>query len=402
MKRIFLFILATAFLLPLSAQNIRRATLGSIGGSVTVDDFRITSSFGQKSIACSVVYGEGVILRQGFQQPTPELRPCEFTVAAAWEEIETACGFYYSFEYQGDVDIENASFLWDFGTDAFPTGADAANPMDIAYSTEGVKIIRLTVEQDDCSDSFEFSINAQKATFGINPEVTEIACVGQKSGSISLTSFGGEQPFVYEWSDGNTQADRQDLEAGTYAYTVTSADGCVVGGSVDLAEPDGAEVTSEITQDDCTTSSPEGSIDLTTEGATGAVEYLWSNGETTEDISGLEGAAYSVTIFDAGCETELTFVLEDCSPDGPPDVITPNGDGENDNWVIPGIENFPNNEVSVYNRWGSIVFNARPYQNDWQGTNNGGKDLVTGAYYYVVKLNDEDNTVYGGAITIVR
>ena len=88
MKRLFLLSMIMAFLLPASAQSIRRHTLGSIGSSVTVGDFRVTSSFGQKSIACSVVYGEGVIVRQGFQQPTGQ-RPCEFTVGSAWEEIQT-------------------------------------------------------------------------------------------------------------------------------------------------------------------------------------------------------------------------------------------------------------------------------------------------------------------------
>ncbi len=394
--------MAAGFLLPLSAQSIRRATLGSLGGSVTVNDFRITSSFGQKSVACSVVMGEGVIVRQGFQQPTPDVRPCDFTVAAAWEEIETDCGFYYSFEYQGDADTETADFLWNFGENSFPAEATFANPMDIAYSDEGVKIIRLTVSQDDCSDTYEFSLDARAATFGINPAVVQPECAQSRSGSIELTSFGGEQPFVYTWNDGATTAERNELAAGIYSYTVSTANGCVVGGSVEITEPDGLEITETLTQDDCGTPEFEGGIDLSVENASGALEFSWSNGATTEDVNKLESGTYTVTIFDAGCETEMMFVIDDCLTDGPPDVLTPNGDGENDDWIIPGIANYPNNQVLIYNRWGNIIYDAQPYQNDWRGTNNGGKDLVTGAYYYVVKLNDEENTVYGGAVTIVR
>ena len=138
MKRLFLLSMIMAFLLPASAQSIRRHTLGSIGSSVTVGDFRVTSSFGQKSIACSVVEGNGIKVRQGFQQPTGK-QPCEFSVGSFWEEIETECGFYYAFEYQGDADLENATFEWNFGADAFPAIANTINPMDVAFPTAGEK-----------------------------------------------------------------------------------------------------------------------------------------------------------------------------------------------------------------------------------------------------------------------
>ena len=49
------------------------------------------------------------------------------------------------------------------------------------------------------------------------------------------------------------------------------------------------------------------------------------------------------------------------------EAFTPNGDGVNDGWVVPGIDNYPNSKVTVYNRWGHKVFAAINYQNDWQG-----------------------------------
>ncbi|KKN08105.1 hypothetical protein LCGC14_1060080 [marine sediment metagenome] len=51
----------------------------------------------------------------------------------------------------------------------------------------------------------------------------------------------------------------------------------------------------------------------------------------------------------------------------PAQAFTPNGDGNNDSWVIPGIDNYPNNRVSVFNRWGNLVFEAKGYANDWDG-----------------------------------
>jgi len=77
-----------------------------------------------------------------------------------------------------------------------------------------------------------------------------------------------------------------------------------------------------------------------------------------------------------------------------PSAFTPNGDGVNDFWVVPGIEKFPNNEVYIYNRWGDLVYEAIPYENGWEGQTNkgiaGGKKMVDGTYYYVLKTNGGD------------
>ncbi len=82
-------------------------------------------------------------------------------------------------------------------------------------------------------------------------------------------------------------------------------------------------------------------------------------------------------------------------------VITPNNDGLNENLFLEDIQNYPNNEILVLNRWGSLVFQAQPYLNDWNGT-HGGKPLPEGTYYYIVKLDMANAEVLYGSITIKR
>jgi len=73
----------------------------------------------------------------------------------------------------------------------------------------------------------------------------------------------------------------------------------------------------------------------------------------------------------------------------PAQAFTPNGDGINDTWMIPGITNYPNNRVSVYNRWGHEVFMASKYQNDWTGRVKTNSDmLAAGSYLYVIDLGN--------------
>ena len=104
------------------------------------------------------------------------------------------------------------------------------------------------------------------------------------------------------------------------------------------------------------------------------------------------------------------------TPPIPDQVFTPgNGDGKNDFWRISFLNasDYPDNVVKVYNRWGNIVYEGKGYDYDgddstpevtgekWDGTRNG--NLVPVAtYYYVIELNDPDETLLSGAITIIR
>jgi len=90
--------------------------------------------------------------------------------------------------------------------------------------------------------------------------------------------------------------------------------------------------------------------------------------------------------------------VDDCNI---PNIITPNDDDENDVLIIPCADSYPESELTVYNRWGSVVYNERNYKNKWKGTYNG--DLLpAGTYYYTYKLKPSDSKCKVGYVTIVR
>ncbi|MBJ2173384.1 gliding motility-associated C-terminal domain-containing protein [Aureibaculum sp. A20] len=68
--------------------------------------------------------------------------------------------------------------------------------------------------------------------------------------------------------------------------------------------------------------------------------------------------------------------------------FSPNNDGANDTFEIDCIQNYKNNSLAVFNRWGNIVYKKTNYDNSWGGINNSGKALTSGTYYYVLKLGD--------------
>ncbi|MFN6037749.1 MAG: Ig-like domain-containing protein, partial [Bacteroidota bacterium] len=90
-----------------------------------------------------------------------------------------------------------------------------------------------------------------------------------------------------------------------------------------------------------------------------------------------------------------------------PEGISPNGDNQNDNFVIKGLEKYPNNKILIFNRWGDKVYDAAPYNNDWNGINKyglkiGGEELPTGTYFYIIDLGVEGKDVIKGYIYLSR
>ena len=88
-------------------------------------------------------------------------------------------------------------------------------------------------------------------------------------------------------------------------------------------------------------------------------------------------------------EATITITVGDVTDCFAPSLITPNGDGINDLFVIPCIESglYPNNQLFIYNQYGDQLLDAVSYDNDWGGTYEG-EDLPTGTYYYVFRANN--------------
>jgi gliding motility-associated-like protein len=87
-----------------------------------------------------------------------------------------------------------------------------------------------------------------------------------------------------------------------------------------------------------------------------------------------------------------------------PNLFTPNGDGYNDAWQIKNLDGFPDNEVTIFNIYGQVVYEAAPYNNDWGGDYQGSQ-LPDGTYFYILDLKiPETDPLYlppfQGVITI--
>ena len=83
-------------------------------------------------------------------------------------------------------------------------------------------------------------------------------------------------------------------------------------------------------------------------------------------------------------------------------ILSPNGDGKNDLWVVEELEKYPDNDVTIFDRAGRKVFFTRNYKSDWNGYINGIR-LTEDTYYYVIKLRKNGSTgTIKGFITIIN
>ena len=88
----------------------------------------------------------------------------------------------------------------------------------------------------------------------------------------------------------------------------------------------------------------------------------------------------------------------------PPNAFSPDGDGTNDNWILPLNTDIQQNKVTIFNRWGDIVKTFENYNNldiVWDGNNQDNQEVVDGTYFYVIEfpLNGRSNS---GWVQVVR
>lgn len=231
------------------------------------------------------------------------------------------------------------------------------------------------------------------------------------SNPVTLTGTGnfGTPPYSYQWSNGaNTSTTTVTPTQSTpYILAITDACGYVAFDTVNVFIPTTNPLVASAGPDReiCPNENPVTLYASASGGALG-YQYSWTTIAGPDNISGNQSAVsytatgnstFEVTIVDACGNTTTDQVVVDIHPCELvfPNVFTPNGDINNEYFEITGIEYFPNSALTVYNRWGSVVFQSNDYQNNWSP-----KDVSDGTYYYVLDASDQRS--YSGFVTIIR
>ncbi len=184
------------------------------------------------------------------------------------------------------------------------------------------------------------------APLSITSTLVDVDCFGNNSGAIDATVLGGSAPYVYEWSNGgsvilsDTTEDLTNITADAYNLLVTDSKGCVENLVTTVNQPLAPITMTGIVDDVNCYGMSDGGIDLSVLGGSVTYTYLWSNGATTEDISGIVSGTYSVTVTDFnGCTEFTSFTV--AQPLVPIAIVTNPKDalctGGNDGWITSQV-----------------------------------------------------------------
>jgi gliding motility-associated-like protein len=128
-----------------------------------------------------------------------------------------------------------------------------------------------------------------------------------------------------------------------------------------------------------------------------ATTYLWQDGSIAPTFTVQEPGIYWVEVSNT-CGTvrdSITVSCPACVIENMPNVITPNGDGDNDSFIIPCTQE-QGWGIDIYNRWGKLVFHSTAYQGEWQAEN-----LDSGIYYYTL-VHSSTKASFKGVVHVLR
>ncbi len=191
---------------------------------------------------------------------------------------------------------EPVSFHWGDGSNQVGSSTELH-----MYSHEGIYVISVTDSLGCINAAFDTVVNAGIAVT-VQSAVPPI-CVGDTSGIVVLSVSGGTAPYTYDWSNGSTTNQLDSVPAGSYSVTVTDAILCSVVFDYNLNPANdvwGYYVYLTATDANCGNT---GAVLADVHSGVPPYSYLWSNGDTIQNIAQLPGGTYSVIVSDSsGCK----------------------------------------------------------------------------------------------------
>ena len=324
---------------------------------------------------------------------------------------------YYGIHTQTDTANNPSVFEWQIEGGVIQENYGDRVYVNWGSETDTGKLSVTEIGMGGCvGDTIQYVVHFSRPTVDLGFD--KAICLGESM------EFSTDQEFEsYLWPDGSTDETFTMDTAGNVWVKVTNEFGCDASDTAELTVHSLPDVNIEVITDypdrvfigDDSLSFIGGEVNTISLDAGVWNWYNWSTGESmstidvdASDVASTTGESdtkyYWVTVENEyGCRNSDSMAVTVIRQLKIPNAITPNGDGSNDKWAIPGLSLYPNAVVEVFDRWGDVVFRARGYDEAkyWDGTDQRGRKLPMDSYYYVIKLGTGEKPVFG-TITIIR
>lgn len=298
------------------------------------------------------------------------------------------------------LDKDTYSFRWEPGGYTTP---------EVAHLPAGKYTV--TVTSNNKGNSRSESIQVKQWDIKIDPTVTGISCFGESDASIYVNASGSLSPYKYALVDQLPDQDTPgfyDLAANYYTLKVTDSMGCYKMQGISILSPGLLQMKDVIAKPVSCSSVKDGQLIFTPAGGTAPYFYKLSDSLQMENrFRHLDAGSYHYTVVDAhNCALEGDARIEkewrDCAV-YMPTAFSPNGDGKNDVFKAKLQDDITEYRLTVYGRWGQLIFETTDPETGWDGKQKG-LDLPPGTYIWVAIYTDSKKQPMRqqGTITMFR
>ncbi|MBN4061750.1 gliding motility-associated C-terminal domain-containing protein [Bacteroidales bacterium AH-315-I05] len=236
----------------------------------------------------------------------------------------------------GMADPDSILYLWD---------SNANNQTAQTATGLNAGTYNVTVTNNDSFDTECFGVStvatvtvAMDSSLVVSISSTDEHC-GQDDGTATVTPIGGTFPYIYSWSNAQTDSTTTGLDNGSYTVTATDNNGCDTSVTVSVSETAAPTLSTSSANISCNGAN-DGTATATPSGGTTPYSYSWQGGQTTQTATGLAAGSYDVTVTDGGgCTVNSSATInepaafslptgstnENCSQSDGTATITPSG-----------------------------------------------------------------------------
>jgi hypothetical protein len=317
----------------------------------------------------------------------------------------------------GGISSLNASSgggVWSSGNTAIST---VSNSGIITGVAAGTAILSYALS-NSCGTTVAIKAITVSNTFSLSGTLTSPTCNGYTNGSVVISAVPRRgHTYTYAWSDGSTSFGRWGVPAGTYSVSVTNEAGCAATATYTVTQPAALASTNSIT-DVYPYGGTNGAIYYGVSGGTWPYTYSWSNGATSQNITGLTPGSYVVTVTDANsCTLTNWFGVRGpyclggkAASNAAAGTSTPGAEFSafpnpfsSETRITFSAPNNGNTIVDVYSLSGekiASIFNEDTRAGQEYSCKLSGEQLASGVYLY--KIVSADRAAYTGRIVLVK
>lgn len=246
-----------------------------------------------------------------------------------WNGTTTAITAWGAQSGKSDGFAVNEEFKWKVWRAADSVEVSMQASYDNSFNNLGTYINNGLSGLASLTGNYSSNINGQSLILSIDlvdPDpitisamVDNVDCAGNADGSIDVSVSNGCYPLTYEWSNGLFSEDLNAVPAGQYSVSVECSNGCSASESFVVSEALPLQISETLSDYNgyniSVYNAADGSISLSVNGGTSPYTYLWSNNETTTQISNLTAGSYTVSVTDANnCLMSAEFTLTQPAP----------------------------------------------------------------------------------------